>query len=62
MRRDFCSKVVVITGGGGGIGSAAGKLFCAAGAAVGLDASAAKDDEASYVTSATFMIDGGLPT
>jgi 2-hydroxycyclohexanecarboxyl-CoA dehydrogenase len=64
MKRDFRSKVVFITGGGGGIGSAAGKLFCAAGAAVALvdlDASAAKDDEASYVTSATFMIDGGLP-
>jgi 2-hydroxycyclohexanecarboxyl-CoA dehydrogenase len=43
---DFRSKVVVITGGGGGIGSAAGKLFCEAGAAVALvdlDASAAKD-------------------
>ncbi len=46
MKRDFRSRVVVITGGGGGIGSAAGKLFCEAGAAVALvdlDASAAKD-------------------
>ena len=46
MKRDFRSKVVVITGGGGGIGSAAGKLFSEAGAAVALvdlDASAAKD-------------------
>ena len=46
MKRDFRSKVVVITGGGGGIGSAAGKLFCEAGATVALvdlDASAAND-------------------
>jgi 2-hydroxycyclohexanecarboxyl-CoA dehydrogenase len=46
MKRDFRGKVVVITGGGGGIGSAAGKLFCEAGAAVALvdlDAGAAKD-------------------
>ena len=46
MKRDFRSKVVVITGGGGGIGSAAGKLFCEAGAGVALvdlDAGAASD-------------------
>ena len=39
-------RVVVVTGGGGGIGSAAGKLFCGAGAAVALvdlDESAAND-------------------